>query len=493
MTLHKLKQSLSIDLLGYGFLRAWIVMCLLYSRQSTLDNFASSLLLMGSLAISAFTVAPIQRTRSYQQHKSSFDLLFLACGILGSCLAFFGNLLGSLVYVAIGFITLGLCGGYFETLWSERFVGYPEKQSYGNLLLAFLMAAVLGIATSIPTIDDWFLGESLALLGISAVIYQLPQHNNSNHPTSTNSLVNTIISAESSTERNQQYVYRIMANVVLTTLFFCFVQALASSLSYSLLPVASVYQARFAANFIVAALLVVIFFLRASVSPLSLLKTLLPITATGLFLLVLDPATVGTVPIIILFSGNKLFDVLMLFLLISFLKGANRAPALGFGLFVGAKNLGSALGTITGGALLPFISESTTALFLFIGLAEVILIISFLWMFSIKQLNVLTPEPSEITNPSTIAQESSLEKRLDSHVHCISERFGLTPSETKILGYLARGKNRESIAHILNLSKSTVHTHTVHIYQKTDTHSQQDLIALVESEIPDQKISTNLV
>lgn len=490
MTLRKLKQSLSVDLLGYGFLRAWIILCLLYSRQSTLDNFASSLFLMVSLAISAFAVESIQKIHGYHQHKSLFDLPFLACGILGSCLAFFGNLLGSLPYIAIGFIALGLCGGYFETRWSERFVAYPEKQSYGNLLLAFLIAAVLGIATSIPAISNWFLGESLVLLGVSIVLYQLPYHNNSNDPTTTHAFVNTAISAD----KNQRSTNKIMANIVLTTLLFCFVQASASSLSYSLLPVTSVYQARFVANFIVAALLVVIFFLRTSVSPLSLLKALLPITATGLFLLVLNPASIGTLPVIILFSGNKLFDVLMLFLLISFLKESNHAPALAFGLFIGTKNLGSALGTIIGGALLPFMSENTTALFLFIGLAEVILIVSFLWMFSIKQLGTLTPELSEITrSPLTTTQESNLEKRLDSHVHCISERFGLTPSETKILGYLARGKNRESIARILNLSKSTIHTHIIHIYQKTDTHSQQDLIALVESEIPDQSISTNLV
>lgn len=490
MMLSKLKQSVSVDLLGYGFLRAWIVMCLLYSRQSPLDNFASSLLLMISLAISAFTVTPIQKIHNYHQHKSLFDFLFFACGILGSCLAFFGNLLGSLPYIASGFIALGLCSGYFETLWSERFVMYPEKQSYGNLLLAFLIAAVLGIVTSVPVIDDWFLGESLALLGISAIIYQLSQHNSPNYQTNTTGFGSPTISPRT----GRQDTHRIMTNIVLTTLLFCFVQASASSLSYSLLSVASVYQARFAANFIVAALLVVIFFLRTSVSPLSLLKALLPITATGLFLLVLNPTTVGTLPIIILFSGNKLFDVLMLFLLISFLKEGNRTPVLGFGLFVGTKNLGSALGTITGGSLLSFISENATALFLFIGLAEVILIVSFLWMFSIKQLNALAPELSEIaTSSTTVTQESNLENRLDSHVSCIAERFCLTPSETKILGYLARGKNRESIARTLNLSKSTVHTHTIHIYQKTDTHSQQELIALVESETPVQEHSTNLV
>lgn len=489
VTAERFKQLFSASLLGYGFLRAWIVLCLLHSRQAVASGFEGSILLMMALAAGALVTAGLLRAPVYRHHEALFDLLFLGSGVLGICCSFFGGLLESTLYTCIGFATMGLCGGYFETRWGERFVPYPEKQSYGNLLMAFLLAAVLGIATSSSVSGNLFLIESLALLGIATVLYLLPGRDTEKCESAGRGLQPNR-SAVSRDDRKRSV--RTLACIVFTTLLFCFVQSAATSISYSLLPVSDVFQARFAANFIIAALLVAIFFLRGAVSPLSLLKALLPVTAAGLFLLVLDPSVFGTAPIIVLLSGNKLFDVLMLFLLVSFAQAGRVSPSSGFGLFVAAKNMGCALGTATGDAAIPFIGADQTTLFLSIGLLEVLLLISFLWMFSIKQIS---PRNLQTTDAEKLASshEANLEERLNQHVEAVAQRFGLTPRETEILGLLARGKNRETIARDQHLSKSTVHTHVIHIYQKTNTHGQQELIELVEQETPAHHHSTNLV
>nr|WP_277926882.1 LuxR C-terminal-related transcriptional regulator [Adlercreutzia sp. JBNU-10] len=61
-----------------------------------------------------------------------------------------------------------------------------------------------------------------------------------------------------------------------------------------------------------------------------------------------------------------------------------------------------------------------------------------------------------------------------------AQRYDLTPREGEILSYLARGRNAKYIADQLFVAERTVKTHTYHIYQKMDIHSQQELINIVE-------------
>ena len=60
--------------------------------------------------------------------------------------------------------------------------------------------------------------------------------------------------------------------------------------------------------------------------------------------------------------------------------------------------------------------------------------------------------------------------------------YDLTPRESEILFYLAKGRNAKHIADQLYVAERTVKTHTYHIYQKMGIHSQQELIDIVENE-----------
>ncbi|MEC4272659.1 LuxR family transcriptional regulator [Adlercreutzia sp. R25] len=61
-----------------------------------------------------------------------------------------------------------------------------------------------------------------------------------------------------------------------------------------------------------------------------------------------------------------------------------------------------------------------------------------------------------------------------------AQDFDLTPREAEILSYLARGRNAKYIADQLFVAERTIKTHTYHIYQKMEIHSQQELIDIVE-------------
>lgn len=67
------------------------------------------------------------------------------------------------------------------------------------------------------------------------------------------------------------------------------------------------------------------------------------------------------------------------------------------------------------------------------------------------------------------------------YVAAMAEAFKLSPRETEVLRYLGRGRSVPYMREVMTLSKSTIETHIKHIYAKTDVHSKQELIDLIES------------
>lgn len=66
----------------------------------------------------------------------------------------------------------------------------------------------------------------------------------------------------------------------------------------------------------------------------------------------------------------------------------------------------------------------------------------------------------------------------------LGERFGLSPRETEIMGYLVRGRDLPFIRDALYISRNTINTHVRHIYGKMGIHSKQELIDLFEQPDP---------
>lgn len=64
----------------------------------------------------------------------------------------------------------------------------------------------------------------------------------------------------------------------------------------------------------------------------------------------------------------------------------------------------------------------------------------------------------------------------------IASKAGLTPRELDVLELLAKGRSMPYIEEALNISYSTVNSHTSKIYQKLGVHSKQELISFIENE-----------
>ncbi|MDR0500229.1 MAG: helix-turn-helix transcriptional regulator [Coriobacteriales bacterium] len=69
---------------------------------------------------------------------------------------------------------------------------------------------------------------------------------------------------------------------------------------------------------------------------------------------------------------------------------------------------------------------------------------------------------------------------LQSRCKKLASRFLLTQRETEVLVHLIKGRDTSHIQASLNISAGTVSTHRQRIYQKTNVHSRQELIDLLE-------------
>jgi DNA-binding CsgD family transcriptional regulator len=91
--------------------------------------------------------------------------------------------------------------------------------------------------------------------------------------------------------------------------------------------------------------------------------------------------------------------------------------------------------------------------------------------------------------PSTSAAVFIQEPTKDQHeaVREIAGRYGLSHSEARILEKLSPSESVKSLAIALGLSENTIKTHLQHIFQKTQTRKQSELIELVRSTTPPVK------
>lgn len=73
----------------------------------------------------------------------------------------------------------------------------------------------------------------------------------------------------------------------------------------------------------------------------------------------------------------------------------------------------------------------------------------------------------------------------------LMELFDLTPTEVKVAGALASSARATNVAAKLGVSPTTISFHMRNLFQKTGTHRQADLIALILAgsmmcRVPDQ-------
>lgn len=82
--------------------------------------------------------------------------------------------------------------------------------------------------------------------------------------------------------------------------------------------------------------------------------------------------------------------------------------------------------------------------------------------------------------PSIISSNLSDKELFKCRCKAVAELYQLSPRETDILEFLAKGRNAAYIQNKLTISPHTVKSHIYSIYRKLDIHSQQKLMDFVE-------------
>jgi len=103
------------------------------------------------------------------------------------------------------------------------------------------------------------------------------------------------------------------------------------------------------------------------------------------------------------------------------------------------------------------------------------------YVLRITRYHVSTPYSSAAQSPAVIIFITDPEMARVSHPDSIRELYGLTAAEAQIVSMLVAGKSVNEICSDLDISISTARTHLKHIFTKTDTERQRDVVRLVLS------------
>jgi DNA-binding CsgD family transcriptional regulator len=95
------------------------------------------------------------------------------------------------------------------------------------------------------------------------------------------------------------------------------------------------------------------------------------------------------------------------------------------------------------------------------------------------ELLLVSLEPQKDQNGLTVVFLCDTADCLTTDPEMLQQMYGLTPTEARVASGIVRGRSMEEIAEELEIGISTARSHLKRVFQKTDTHSQTDLVRLV--------------
>lgn len=220
-------------------------------------------------------------------------------------------------------------------------------------------------------------------------------------------------------------------------------------------------------------------------------KMIVPLMAAGLLLMpFLAPGQEALAGSCIM-SGYILFEVYVWATLSDIAANVSVPSALVFGIGKSGMNVGLLAGTFIGiwlgsSSSMLLVATSIMIVYLFIVIENVLSpkgsVALPLPALDRAEDNEAVPNTQKVG--ITEAAQMDLAEMYSAVLHqrckIAAEKFGLSARETEVLELLAKGRSLQSIADTLHVAYSTVKTHTDRIYSKTDVHSRQELLELLE-------------
>ena len=134
-------------------------------------------------------------------------------------------------------------------------------------------------------------------------------------------------------------------------------------------------------------------------------------------------------------------------------------------------------------AVITYYTNGQSEPFMYMRLVVAVLLVAIVMLFFPSQDHhpVDGSSPKEAKVQTTVVTVDKSESELfEERCAAVAKLYQLSPRETEILGYLARGRNAAYIQEELVISPHTVKSHIYNIYRKLDIHSQQKLMDFVE-------------
>ena len=342
------------ELLGYGLYRAWILEHMAFARSFQAQSAVSSDALANlplwtlylAISASAATFFFLQKACRTRLLEELVPDCMAACGLIGSSCVAFAAVSGNNEVLLAGFALAGLSGGFFEVKWSLYFLRLAKGAVYCNFLLAILLSSVCGIFTSAILPPEAFFATALSLFVGMAFLERMAKERNrklgqDDGWTHIGALSPEADSSMGEKGRNTRKVFR---RIVFASALYCVVHVSAITLCAASAP--NDHFIRHLANFAAVGILLALFLAKGTLASIELSKFVLPLTAAGLFLLLIDARYLGDAAHFLLCFSNKLFEILIWVLVIDFIGVLSVSAAAAFGGIVAARNIGSFIGSL---------------------------------------------------------------------------------------------------------------------------------------------------
>lgn len=472
------------NLMGFGLCRAWITLLFSLSVPALLATTISiRLLLLLPGAAFCLLLLPAPKLLLSRQIRTFALILSGVLSLLGLLGVYVGAAYNLVIIAAFAMALLSISAALMQVLWGEKVSLLPERKIDFYTVSAFLLAAGLGVLMQAITDETvrWIFQIVLPVASWT-LLYRGFNQGEWGHVALTESIDSSNIQTVTASATPIPFG-RFCISILVFVLIFNAISPVFSTAE-------NPFPVRTTANLVVTLGLFLLVLKHGSVNLTNLYTLSFIILLGSVLAMLFVPQSFLFIPTFFAAAGYKLFDILFWCLLITMahrLLNKNwHILGLGMAANFGGMGLGSALGDLT-----SFLQSTVT-------LGDTFIICTFVFILAIT-IVVILPEQMlaqliprrqtkptekdshalEILNTSADPYQQTSILALEERCKQTAAKRQLTRRESEVLLLLAQGRTQSVIAKKLGISEGTVHTHILHVYQKLDVHSQQELIELL--------------
>ena len=401
--------------------------------------------------------------------------------------------LNSPLLLALGVLTGGAGSGLLQVVWGERFAA---QNLYFSLLSAPAAAIVTGLVLSMTSANSQIIFVSLPLASLLLLVVECKRCGVAWRTNEDEDGTDEPPAEELPADGEQPARIRLdkaSLKLMVSIMVFSFLvrsfdafpivghdpfQLFGGCGSFSLVIVGGMFLA-----------ISVVLKDRMNVSLMYRLS--LPIIITGLVIIALFFGSRTFWSVLLVGIGYELFDILSWILFGDIARTRVHSGTYAYGLGVAFTFVGMATGYLLGGALGPLVEDGTIQISA-LALVAIVCLVIIAFLVLPESVIASIPRSTKHVDEGMVEAEGAddvlepaagdAEKPSDLDASCagVAERFALTPRESEVLVFLARGRTLPIVARDLHITKNTARTHIEKIYQKTGIHKQQDLIDYIE-------------